>query len=99
MLAWGANANGALGDGKGEAYEVGMNQFSYTPVEVLLPENTTSVQLSSGQRFVSISTSEGALYGWGSKPLGTDGQLRGRFQPHIRTYAHYDGCPHPPQAG
>ncbi len=38
VLAWGANANGALGDGKGESYEVGMNQFSYTPVEVLLPE-------------------------------------------------------------
>ena len=99
VLAWGANANGALGDGKGEAYEVGMNQFSYTPVEVLLPENTTSVQLSSGQRFSSVFTSEGVLYGWGSNRWGQMGNFVDDSNLTFENTPIMMGVPAPPKPG
>ncbi len=99
VLAWGANANGALGDGKGESYEVGMNQFSYTPVEVLLPENTTSVQLSSGQRFSSVLTSEGVLYGWGSNRWGQMGNFVDDSNLTFENTPIMMGVPAPPKPG
>jgi len=70
VYAWGSNGNGALGDGKGEAYEVGNNQMSYLPVEVALPEGTVPAVITSGLRFSALLDEAGTLYGWGSNRWG-----------------------------
>lgn len=72
VYAWGANANGGLGNGKGEAFESN-NQYSYTPVEVALPEGSVPALLSSGQRFSALLTYDGKIYGWGSNRWGQMG--------------------------
>lgn len=99
VFAWGANANGALGNGKGEAYEVGSNQFSYTPVEVLLPENTTPALLTSGQRFSAILNSEGMLYGWGSNRWGQMGNFVDDSNMTFEPLPVLMGVPAPPKPG
>lgn len=99
VYAWGANANGALGDGNGTAYEVGANQFSYTPVEVSLPENTAPVKLSSGQRFSSLLDSEGTIYGWGSNRWGQMGNFADDTNLTFEPTPIVMGVPAPPKPG
>lgn len=99
VLAWGANANGALGNGKGEAYETGNNQYSYTPVEVALPDGALPVDLSSGQRFSALLDSKGTIYGWGANRWGQMGNFADETNLSFEPAPISMGMPAPPKAG
>lgn len=73
VYAWGANGNGALGNGKGTDYQADGNQYSYVPVEVALPEDVVVTELTSGQRFSAVLSADGKIYGWGSNRWGQMG--------------------------
>lgn len=70
IYTWGDNSNGALGNGKGQALEVGSGQFEYKPTAITLPDGVVPVAISCGQRFTTLIDTEGALYGWGSNRWG-----------------------------
>ncbi len=99
VLAWGANANGGLGNGKGEAYEVSNNQFSYVPVEVSLPEGTVTSVLTSGQRFSAVLSSTGKIYGWGSNRWGQMGNYADGTKLTFCPFPIEMGVPAPPEPG
>lgn len=99
VYAWGANANGGLGNGKGEAYEVANNQFSYSPVAVDVPEGTVAVSLSSGQRFSTLLDDKGTAYGWGSNRWGQMGNYVEDNQATFEPSPVVMGIPAPPKPG
>lgn len=99
VLAWGANANGALGNGKGEAYESSNNQYSYVPVEVALPKETVAATLSSGQRFSILLDKNGTLYGWGSNRWGQMGNFVDDSNLTFEPSPVVMGVPAPPKPG
>lgn len=99
VYAWGANGNGALGDGNGEAYDVAGNQFSYVPVAVALPEGTQTATISSGQRYTTLLAADGTAYGWGSNRWG---QLGNFVADNLATFEATPvmmGVPAPPKPG
>ncbi len=70
VMAWGSNADGALGDGNGIAYgETGVPTAT-TPVTVDLPDGLDIVQLVSGEHYSIVRTDNGKLYGWGTNRGG-----------------------------
>lgn len=97
--AWGANANGALGNGKGEAYEVSNNQFSYIPVAVSLPEGTVSATISSGLRFTALLTNDAIAYGWGANRWGQLGNFVDDSNATFEPTPIVMGMPAPPKPG
>ena len=99
LLAWGANANGALGNGKGEALEVGSNQYSYTPVEVAIPADAVPAALSSGQRFSAAIDTKGTIYGWGSNRWGQMGNFADDSSLTFEPTPVMMGTPAPPKPG
>lgn len=70
IYTWGDNSNGALGNGKGQALEVGSGQYQYKPTEITLPESVVPTFISCGQLFTTLIDTEGALYGWGTNRWG-----------------------------
>ena len=70
IYTWGDNSNGALGNGKGEALEVGSGQYQYKPTEITLPDGVVPVAISCGQRFTTLIDNAGTLYGWGTNRWG-----------------------------
>lgn len=99
VYAWGANANGALGNGKGEAYEVANNQFSYTPVSVELPEGFEPLTISSGQRFTIALDKNGSAYGWGTNRWGEMGNYVDDSNATFESSPIPVGVPTPPKPG
>ena len=69
VYAWGSNADGALGDGKGVSADLSNIPFETTPIEVPLGDVTIKL-IASGQRFTTILTEEGKLLGWGNNRAG-----------------------------
>lgn len=70
IYVWGENADGALGDNNGKIYGSADIPFSATPVTPLLPEGLTYKQLTSGQSYSIVLTSDGEAYGWGRNKGG-----------------------------
>lgn len=99
VLAWGANGNGALGNGKGEASETSGNQYSYVPVEVALPEGVIPAVISSGQRFSALLDSKGTIYGWGSNRWGQMGNFADDYNLTFEPSPVVMGVPAPPKPG
>jgi len=99
VYAWGSNANGALGNGEGEAYEVSNGQYSYTPVAVTLPEGTTVATIKSGQRFTTLLDATGTTYGWGSNRWGQLGNYVEDSQATFEPAPIVMGMPTPPKPG
>ncbi len=99
VMAWGANANGSLGDGKGEAYEAGNNQYVYTPVEVALPEGSVAKAVASGQRFSAALLEDNQLYGWGSNRWGQMGNFADDSQLTFEPLPIVMAMPAPPTPG
>lgn len=71
VIAWGSNADGALGDGKGRSKNDGID-YSAVPVDVKLYAGAKVAQISCGQAYTIVRTVDGIIYGWG-RNLG--GQL------------------------
>lgn len=70
LIAWGSNANGALGDGNGSAFDPDNEAYTTTPVTVKLKEGIKVTQLSCGERFSVVLADNGLIYGWGSNVAG-----------------------------
>lgn len=99
VYAWGANANGGLGNGKGEAYEVSNNQFSYTPVSVDLPEGFEPLTIASGQRYTVALDKNGSAYGWGTNRWGEMGNYVDDSNATFEPTPVLVGVPAPPKPG
>ncbi len=99
VYSWGSNANGALGNGRGEAYEVSNGQYSYAPVEVSLPEGVTAATIKSGQRFTTLLDATGTAYGWGSNRWGQLGNYVEDSQATFEPSPIVMGIPAPPKPG
>lgn len=99
IYTWGDNSNGALGNGKGEALEVGSGQYQYKPTEIALPESVVPTFISCGQLFTTLIDNAGALYGWGTNRWGQLGnyvdETRLTFEPSPIQL----GVPAPPKPG
>lgn len=70
VYTWGSNAGGALGNGQGVAVGSATIPVSYVPVEVALPQGVTMSQLTSGQLYSVVRTTDGKMYGWGNNVAG-----------------------------
>jgi len=99
VFNWGSNANGGLGDGNGEALEVDNKQYSYTPVEVTLPEGTVPVSISSGLRFSALLADNGTIYGWGANRWGQMGNHADDSRLTFCASPVEMGIPAPPEPG
>lgn len=99
IYTWGDNSNGALGDGKGSALEVGVGQYQYKPTEITLPDGVVAASISCGQLFTTLIDNEGVLYGWGANRWGQLGnyvdETRLTFEPSPIQL----GVPAPPKPG
>ncbi|MCM1072121.1 MAG: leucine-rich repeat protein [Alistipes timonensis] len=99
VYAWGANANGGLGNGKGSAYEADGNQWSYVPVEVSLEAGVVPAALTSGQRFSAVLAQDGVIYGWGSNRWGQMGNYADDTKLTFCASPIVMGVPAPPEPG
>ncbi len=62
VISWGANFSGQLGDGT--------NNFSSTPVTVLLPRATSVTGIAAGDNHSLALTASGGVLSWGSNQSG-----------------------------
>lgn len=99
VYAWGSNGNGALGNGKGEAFEVGNAQMSATAVQVSMPADIQVATLSCGQRFSALLDNNGVLYGWGSNRWGQMGNYADSSKLTFCPSPIMMGVPTPPPPG
>lgn len=70
VYTWGSNEDGALGDGNGKIFGSPEIPFSAVPVEVPLPAGVTYKQITAGQAFTILITTDGKMYGWGRNKGG-----------------------------
>lgn len=70
IYAWGSNADGGLGDGKGKVFGGDDIPFETSPVVPLLPEGLQYTTLTSGQSYSIVITADGNMYGWGRNKGG-----------------------------
>jgi alpha-tubulin suppressor-like RCC1 family protein len=94
LRAWGANAEGELGDG--------VTSNSDVPVKVKLPAGTTITSVRAGCQHTVALTSTGQVLAWGSNDNGqlgngtagggSDGPLRTDLPPGTRITAVRAGC-------
>lgn len=99
IYTWGDNSNGALGNGKGEALEVGSGQYQYKPTAITLPDGVVPASISCGQRSTSVISTEGALYGWGSNRWGQLGNFVDETGMTFEPSPIQLGVPAPPKPG
>lgn len=99
IYTWGDNSNGALGDGKGQAYEVGSGQYQYKPTAITLPEGVVPTFISCGQLFTTLIDTEGALYGWGTNRWGQLGNYVDETNMTFEPSPIQLGVPAPPKPG
>lgn len=99
IYTWGDNSNGALGNGKGEALEVGSGQYQYKPTEITLPESVVPTFISCGQLFTTLIDTEGALYGWGTNRWGQLGNYVDETNMTFEPSPIQLGVPAPPKPG
>ena len=99
IYTWGDNSNGALGNGKGQALEVGSGQYQYKPTEITLPESVVPTFISCGQLFTTLIDTEGALYGWGSNRWGQLGNYVDETGMTFEPSPIQLGVPAPPKPG
>lgn len=99
IYTWGDNSNGALGNGKGEALEVGSGQYQYRPTEIALPESVVPTFISCGQLFTTLIDTEGALYGWGTNRWGQLGNYVDETGMTFEPSPIQLGVPAPPKPG
>lgn len=71
LVAWGSNADGALGNGTGvPADNPGAISFISEPVEVKFKSDMDFVQLACGEGYAAILNTKGELWGWGKNRGG-----------------------------
>lgn len=99
IYTWGDNSNGALGNGKGQALEVGSGQYQYTPTAITLPEGVVPTFISCGQLFTTLIDTEGALYGWGTNRWGQLGNYVDETGMTFEPSPIQLGVPAPPKPG
>lgn len=99
IYTWGDNSNGALGNGKGEALEVGSGQYQYKPTEIALPESVVPTFISCGQLFTTLIDKAGALYGWGTNRWGQLGNYVDETGMTFEPSPIQLGVPAPPKPG
>lgn len=99
IYTWGDNSNGALGNGKGEALEVGSGQYQYKPTEITLPESVVPTFISCGQLFTTLIDTEGKLYGWGTNRWGQLGNYVDETNMTFEPSPIQLGVPAPPKPG
>lgn len=99
IYTWGDNSNGALGNGKGEALEVGSGQYQYKPTEIALPESVVPTFISCGQLFTTLIDNAGALYGWGTNRWGQLGNYVDETGMTFEPSPIQLGVPAPPKPG
>lgn len=99
IYTWGDNSNGALGNGKGQALEVGSGQYQYKPTAITLPEGVVPTFISCGQLFTTLIDSEGALYGWGTNRWGQLGNYVDETGMTFEPSPIQLGVPAPPKPG
>lgn len=99
IYTWGDNSNGALGNGKGQALEVGSGQYQYKPAEITLPEGVVPTFISCGQLFTTLIDTEGALYGWGTNRWGQLGNYVDETNMTFEPSPIQLGVPAPPKPG
>lgn len=99
IYTWGDNSNGALGNGKGQALEVGSGQYQYKPTEITLPESVVPTFISCGQLFTTLIDTEGALYGWGTNRWGQLGNYVDETNMTFEPSPIQLGVPAPPKPG
>lgn len=99
IYTWGDNSNGALGNGKGEALEVGSGQYQYKPTEIALPDGVVATAISCGQLFTTLIDTEGALYGWGTNRWGQLGNYVDETNMTFEPSPIQLGVPAPPKPG
>ncbi|MBR6756951.1 MAG: leucine-rich repeat protein [Bacteroidaceae bacterium] len=75
IFAWGSNNDGALGDGKGKAVDLGLDPISYEPVAVKLEKGLKFTHVASGQYYTAALTDEGRIYTWGKNRGGQLGNF------------------------
>lgn len=99
IYTWGDNSNGALGNGKGQALEVGSGQYQYKPTEITLPDGVVATAISCGQLFTTLIDTEGAIYGWGSNRWGQLGNYVDETGMTFESSPIQVGVPAPPKPG
>lgn len=99
IYTWGDNSNGALGNGKGQALEVGSGQYQYKPTAITLPEGVVPTFISCGQLFTTLIDTEGALYGWGTNRWGQLGNYVDETNMTFEPSPIQLGVPAPPKPG
>lgn len=99
IYTWGDNSNGALGNGKGQALEVGSGQYQYKPAEITLPESVVPTAISCGQLFTTLIDTEGTLYGWGTNRWGQLGNYVDETNMTFEPSPIQLGVPAPPKPG
>lgn len=99
IYTWGDNSNGALGNGKGQALEVGSGQYQYKPTEITLPESVVPTFISCGQLFTTLIDTEGTLYGWGTNRWGQLGNYVDETNMTFEPSPIQLGVPAPPKPG
>ena len=99
IYTWGDNSNGALGNGKGQALEVGSGQYQYKPKEITLPESVVPTFISCGQLFTTLIDTEGTLYGWGTNRWGQLGNYVDETNMTFEPSPIQLGVPAPPKPG
>lgn len=99
IYTWGDNSNGALGNGQGEALEVGSGQYQYKPTEITLPDGVVPVAISCGQRFTTLIDNAGTLYGWGTNRWGQLGNYVDETGMTFEPSPIQLGVPAPPKPG
>ncbi|MCH1591810.1 MAG: hypothetical protein L7R66_02330, partial [Candidatus Thalassarchaeaceae archaeon] len=62
VMCWGDNWNGQLGDGT--------NTDRLSPVEIVIPSNSSAVSLDSGALHTCLGMNDGALFCWGYNAYG-----------------------------
>lgn len=71
IYAWGSNADGALGNGKGEAWGTGSYYINPKAQEVPVPEVAFPVKMiTCGQGYSIVLGNNDKLYGWGRNRNG-----------------------------
>ena len=76
VMAWGTNADGALGNGTGVSVE-NTDQISFIgePVEVEFKENVNIIEIAGGEGFTIARDDTGKLWGWGKNRGGQLGDF------------------------